>query len=443
MLPTITSMMRETILGIAVVLGGLSLSAADTNPPAAAMGSRVFLNVRDSGARADGKIKDTAAFQKALDACATNGGGTVMVPAGNYLIGSIVIGANTTLQLERNADLCGSPDIADYPMVRTRWEGEFVQAHRALISAENVANLTIQGSGNIFGPPSALSRLRNPRGPVLIELTGCTNVVLDGFTTQYQQLWSIHPLLCRNVTARNLIIRSVNTNGDGLDVDSCSDVLIERCNIDTGDDAISLKSGRGMEAVRLARPTQNVVIRDCTLVSSQFGGIGIGTEMSGGIRDVRIENCTISGHQNGIFIKSRDGRGSYMENITGENLVVNNSPTFLGINLLNKGIQASEPVTGAAEKWARVQNISFTNIKVDNVAQLVAGSEIPSERPLNNLSLANITGTCTRGITLANSVNVKLAGINVTGFQGPLLTRTNVQGTGLDNPSAPARRTDK
>jgi polygalacturonase len=431
-------MIREIILGLAVILGGFSLSAADTNSSSAAIPSRAVLNVRDFGARADGKTKDTAAFQKALDACATNGGGIVVVPAGNYLIGSIVIGANTTLQLERNADLSGSPDIADYPMVRTRWEGEFAPAHRALISAENAANLVIQGSGNIFGPPSPLSRLRNPRGPVLIEFTSCTNVVLDGFSTQYQQLWSIHPLLCRNVTARNLVIRSVNTNGDGLDVDSCSDVLIEHCNIDTGDDAISLKSGRGMEAVRLARPTQNVVIRDCTLVSSQFGGIGIGTEMSGGIRDVRIENCSISGHQNGIFIKSRDGRGSYMENITGDNLVINNSPTFLGINLLNKGIQASEPVTGKAEKWASVRNLSFTNIRLDNVAQLVAGADIPSEQPLNGLSLANVTGTCAKGITLVNSVNVKLTGINVTGFQGPLVTTTNVQGTGLDHPSAPA-----
>jgi polygalacturonase len=431
-------MIRETILGIAVVLGGFSLSAADTNKVATATGGRAFLNVRDFGARADGKTKDTAAFQKALDACATNGGGTVVVPAGNYLIGSIVMSANTTLQLERSADLSGSPDITDYPMVRTRWEGEFAPAHRALISAENASRIVIQGSGNIFGPPSSLSRLRNPRGPVLIEFTSCTNVVLDGFSTQYQQLWSIHPLLCRNFTARNLVIRSVNTNGDGLDVDSCTDVLIEHCNIDTGDDAISLKSGRGMEAVRLARPTQNVVIRDCTLVSSQFGGIGIGTEMSGGIRDVRIENCTISGHQNGIFIKSRDGRGSYMENITGENLVINNSPTFLGINLLNKGIQASEPVPGPVEKWARVQNLTFTNIKVDNVAQLVAGADIPSERPLNGLSLANVTGNCARGITLVNSANVKLAGINITGFQGPLITATNVQGTGLDHPSAPA-----
>ncbi len=397
-----------------------------------------FYNVRDFGAKGDGLTKDTKAFQAALDYCAIHGGGTVIARSNVFLIGSIVIGPSTTLRLEHGANLMGSPDIADYPLERVRWEGEFRQGHRALISSEKADNVTIAGPGSIFGPPLSVSRLRNPRGPVLIELANGTNVTLNGFSTQYQQLWSIHLLFCQNITARNLVIRTINTNGDGIDVDSCSDVLIEHCNIDTGDDAISLKSGRGMEAVRLARPTQNVIIRDCTLVSSQFGGIGIGTEMSGGIRDVHIENCFISGHQNGIFIKSRDGRGGFMENITGENLTINNSPTFVGINLLSKGIQGSEPVTNNIEKWARVKNICFTNITVDNVAQLVAGGDIPLERPLDGFSLTHVTGTCGKGVTLANSVNVKLADIKVTGFQGPLITTTNVQGVGLDDSSAPA-----
>jgi polygalacturonase len=344
--------------------------------------------------------------------------------------------SDTTLKLESRANLVGSPDIADYPLVRLRWEGEFVRGHRALISAENTAQVAILGPGFIFGPPPGLSRLREPRGPCLIELSNSTDVRLEGFTTQYQQLWSIHLLLCRNVTARRLVIRSIGANGDGLDVDSCEDVLVEQCNIDTGDDAISLKSGRGLEAVRLGRPTQNVVIRDCTLISSQFAGIGFGTEMSGGIRDVRVENCVLSGHQNSLYFKSRDGRGGFIENITCENLTVMDSPTFVAINLLRKGIQASEPVAGAVEKWARLRNLAFNNIKVVNVGELVAAQHIPPERPLDGLTLSNITGTCGKGITLANSVNVKLAAIKVTGFEGPLLTRKNVAGTGLDNPSA-------
>jgi polygalacturonase len=386
-----------------------------------------FHNVLDFGAKGDGITKDTAAFQAALDLCATNGGGTVTVPPGVYLIGSIIIGPNTTLRLEGRANLIGSRDIGDYPLIRARFEGEFGQGHRALIYSPNADNVTITGGGSIFGPPLNVSRLRNPRGPVLIELANGTNVMLNGFSTEYEQLWSIHLLFCQNVTARNLVIRTINTNGDGIDVDSCSDVTIEGCDINTGDDAISLKSGRGMAAMLLGRPTQNVLIRNCMLASSLDAGLGLGTEMSGGIRNVRLENCLICGHQNGIFIKSRDGRGGYMENITGENLTINNSPTFVGIDLVTKGIQASDPVPGDVEKWALVKNISFSHIRVNNVQALVLGTAVSTNRPIDGLMFTDITGNCSSGITLANVLNAKFDGINVTGFKGELFKTNNVQ----------------
>jgi len=389
---------------------------------------KISVNVRDLGAKGDGATKDTSAFQAALDSCTNHGGGIVTVPAGAYLIGSIVVGPNTTLQLQSGAKLTGSPDIADYPLENVRWEGEFRQGHRALISSDNANNVMISGPGTISGPPLSLSQLRNPRGPVLIELANGTNVTLDGFSTQYQRLWSIHLLLCKNITARNLVIRTpALSNGDGIDVDSCNRVTIEHCDINTGDDAISLKSGRGLSAVLLGRPTQNVLIRNCTLASSLDAGLGIGTEMSGGIRDVRLKNCLISGHQNGIFIKSRDGRGGFMENITGENLIISNSPTFIGIDLVTKGIQANDPVPGAVEKWALVKNISFSHIKVNNVQALVVGTSVSAQRPIDGLTLDNITGTCGRGISLANVLNAKFSCINVTGFSGALFQTSNVQ----------------
>ena len=401
----------------------------------ATAGAKGQFEVRAFGATGDGKTKDTAAFQKALDACKAAGGGTVLVTNGAYLIGSVVIGGNTTLQLDAHANLTGSPDVADYPLVRVRWEGEFAQGHRALISAEKADHITITGGGTITGTASGLSRLRNPRGPALLEFSECTNVTLENFSTQYQQLWSIHPLLCRKFTARNLTIRSSGSNGDGIDVDSCADVLIEHCDINSGDDAISLKSGRGAAAVALARPTQDVVIKDCKLVSSQFAGIGIGTELSGGIRNVLVENCTITGHQNAIFLKSRDGRGGFIENFAGENLIVQNSPTLLAINLLNKGIQASDPVTGDVDKWTLMNNIRFSHVQVTNITDLVLAQNIPSARPVVGLTLADIQGTCSRALVLANMTNVTLARINVTGYQGAFLTQTNVQGTGLSAPN--------
>jgi len=415
------SMIGKLILSLALVVAAGASQAAD----------QTTYNVHTFGAKGDGTTHDTAALQSALDACATNGGGTVVLSEGVYLTGSLVIGPNTTLQLAHNASIVGSPDIAEYPLVHIRWEGEFREGHRALISAENADHVTIAGPGAIFGPPISLGRLRNPRGPALIEFTSCTNALFENFATQYEQLWSIHLLFCQNLTARGLTIRSINANGDGMDIDSCKDVLIERCSIDTGDDAISVKSGRGLAAQQLGRPVENVTIRDCSLTSSIYAAIGIGTEMSGGVRNIHLENDIMSGRQNAIFIKSRDGRGGYITDITGENLIVNNSPTFIGIDLLNKGIQATDPVPGDVEKWALVKNITFKNIQLNHIAELVAGKGIPVQRPLDGLTLSNINGTCGRGITLANMTNVTLSAISVTGFSGPLVSVDNVQGTGL------------
>jgi polygalacturonase len=410
----------------------LSLLGAFTLATSVFAAEKPALDVRDFGAKGDGVTKDTAAIQKALDLCATGGGGSVLITNGNYLTGSLIIGPNTTLEIAGRTSLVGSADVADYPIVNIRWEGEFHDGHRALITASNAANVVIHGGGTIFGAPPALSKLRNPRGPVLIELISCTNAVLENFTTQYQQLWSVHLLFCKNFTARDLTIRSVDANGDGFDVDSCNGVTIEHCDINTGDDAISLKSGRGLAAQNLARPTENVIIRDCVLHSSKYAALGLGTEMSGGIRNVKLESCTISGHQNAIFIKSRDGRGGYMENISGENLTVLKSPTFIGFDLVTKGIQAADPVPGEVAKWPRVQNISFKNVKVQDVAALVVAKNIPAARPLDGLTLTDISGTCARGLTLANMTNVNFSAIHVTGFQGPLISTENVKGTGLE-----------
>lgn len=413
----------------------LALSLAQFSFAAAAAAKGEF-NVRAYGATGNGTTKDTAAFQKALDACAAAGGGTVLVPPGDYLIGNVTLGNNTTLRLASRASyIIGSPDVADYPMTQVRFEGEFVPGHRALISAVNKENIAIAGRGFIFGPPLPLSLMRNPRGPSLLEFTGCTNVTLAGFTTQYQRLWSIHPLFCRNVVAKNLTIRSVAVNGDGIDVDSCRQVLIEHCNINTGDDAIALKSGRGLAAWRLNRPTEDVTIKDCTLASSTFAALGVGTELSGGIRNVLLENCMLSGRQNAIYFKSRDGRGGYIENFTGKNLTIRNSPTFLGIDLLNKGIQASDPVTGNPTKWTQLSRIHFAHIRVENVSHLVLAHDIPSQRPVNGFSLTDVRGSCDRALDLANMTNVVLRNIRVTDYHGPFLTKANVEGKGLTHPN--------
>ena len=388
-------------------------------------------NVGTFGAIGNGTTKDTAAFQKALDTCAAAGGGTVIVPAGNYLLGSIELKSRTIMLLEKGAHLLGSPDLGDYPVMKIRWEGKWIDGHRALIFAHDTDHIAIIGPGKISSDP-ALGGRQMPRRPVLIEPMHCTNVQFKGFTTEHHTMWSIHPTYCENVVAKNLTIRSTGGNGDGIDVDSCRHVRIEGCDIATGDDCITLKSGRGLEGYRIARPTEDVLISHCTLADSIFACIGIGSETSGGIRDVRIEDCKFTRARTyAIYIKGRPGRGAFIENISATNLDVATTPGgFLRINLLNSGIQDPEPVPGD-EGIPVARNYRLDGVKVD-CGTLVDAASISPVKPLDGFSLADISGTCRKAIALANMTHVELRGIHVTGYEGPFLTQTNVQGAGLE-----------
>jgi len=418
-----------------------------------------IFNVRDYGAKGDRQTKDTDAFQKALDACAlygvTHSNGEVRVPKGNYLLGSVVLGPNTTIRLDADAYITESPNLADYPIIQARFEGEMTDCHRSLFYANHADHIAILGPGGIYATSSlCFPSNRNPRAPCVFEPVDCFDVLAENFSLQYDDpasgqrsdMWCIHPNFCSKFTARNLYIRSQLGNGDGLDIDSCSDVVIEGCDISTGDDAIALKSGRGMEATRMGRPTTDVTIRNCQLHSVIFAAVAIGSEISGGIRNVDIHDCTLSGVQNAIFIKSRQGRGAFIENFTGEDLVIESSPTFIGINLVSTGIPATEPVPGPLYDWTIVRNLNFDGVEVKNVQTLIGSSggqdtppEISPDAPILGFTLNNITGTCQKGIFLDNVANAHFSKILVKGFSGNLLNLTNVTGTGLENPTASAR----
>lgn len=316
-------------------------------------------NVRETGAAGDGATKDTEAFQRALDACGATGGGEVVVPAGNYLVGSIELRPRTTIRLAEGARIVGSSDVADYPLTRIRWEGRWVQGHRALIFASDADQIAIVGPGHIAGP-EALGRLRDPRAPALIEPLHCSGVRLEGFSTTHASMWSIHPTRCAEVTASHLKIRSTGGNGDGIDVDSCRNVHVDHCDIDTGDDSIALKSGRGLEGFRAAEPSENITITDCTLGDANYACIGIGSEMSGSIRNVTIERCTFTHSKtNSIYIKGRPGRGGVIESITARDLsVVSADGAFLRINLLKSGKEGEDPVP-APKAYRRVGIFPF------------------------------------------------------------------------------------
>ncbi|MBD0365400.1 MAG: right-handed parallel beta-helix repeat-containing protein [Flavisolibacter sp.] len=397
---------------------------------------KLTLNVRDFGAVGDGKTKDTVAMQQAIDRCYVLGGGEVLIPAGNYFTGAIALRSNVLLRLEKDAVLTGSPDFADYPVMQVRWEGKWILGHTALIYAVDADNIGIVGPGKIMGNHALGGRptTQNPlRHPALIEPIGCNNIRLEDFSTDYHLMWSLHPTYCENIFIKGLTIRSTGGNGDGIDIDSCKHVRIDACDIATGDDCISLKSGRGMEGYTLLRTTEDVHITNCTFADSIFACIGIGSETSGGIRNVRIENCKFTyAKTHGVYIKSRPGRGAFIEDIICNNLEVSGMEGgFLRFNLLGSGLQDQVPVPGY-EGIPTVKNFRFTNIKVKDVPVLVDGTAVHPDKPLEGFTLSYVTGTCAKGISLANIKKATLSNIHVTGYTGPLLSIHNVTGKGLE-----------
>jgi polygalacturonase len=411
--------------------------------PGAASGQasrKLTLNVRDFGAVGDGKTKDTAAIQQALDRCSVLGGCEVLVPAGEYLTGAFALRSNTTLRLERGATILGTPDFADYPVTQVRWEGKWIQGHVGLIYAIDAEHIGVVGPGRVVGN-AALGGRPTPqqplRHPALIEPIGCDDVRLEDFSTEYARMWSVHPTYTDNILIRNLTIRSTGGNGDGIDIDSCKHVRIEGCDISTDDDCISIKSGRGMEGYTLLRTSEDILITGCTLADSIYACIGIGSETSGGIRGVRIEHCRFTHAQtHAIYIKSRPGRGAFIEDITATDLDVSGMVGgFLRFNFLGSGLQDQSPVPGL-EGIPTLKNFRFSNIRVKDVPVLVDGASVHPDKPLEGFSLTNVTGTAAKGISLANVRDAKLRDIRVTGYTGPLVGVHNVTGSGLKGAAA-------
>jgi polygalacturonase len=273
-----------------------------------------------------------------------------------------------------------------------------------------------------------------------MEFTYCKNLLIQDVFTQGNDMWSTHPVYCENVTFKNVIVHS---GADGIDVDSCKHVVIDGCQFETRDDCISLKSGRGMEANLIAIPCEDVRISNCTFNDAVWACIGIGSETSGGIRNVLVEHCKCLGARtHSIYIKSRPGRGAFIEDITMNDLEVSNAKLgFLRINILNSGLQDPNPVPGL-EGIPTIRNYKFNNIRVTDVPVLVQANEIDPDKPLDGFSLTNVTGTCGKGILLANMKHVELKDIKVTGFSGPLLSTQNVTGKGLEG-AVPLTETTK
>lgn len=326
---------------------------------------RVY-NVIDFGAKGDGKTKNTAAINAAINKCSSEGGGHVLIANGDYLTGAIHLKSNVDLHIDANAILRFSTEPGDYlPLVRTRWEGDDCYNFSPLIYAEGQTNFAVTGNGILNGQGSftdwwpwkgsksygwtkgmrsqldpscrpLLKKYNDTQVPVekrqmgvgyylrpqFISFIHCKNFKIEDVTMVNSPFWVIHPLLSENVIIRGVTVSSEGPNNDGCDPESCKNVLIENCTFNTGDDCIALKSGRDFDGRRENVAIENVIVRNCKMRKGH-GGVSMGSEISGGCRNIFVENCEMSSPEleRAILIKTNNSRGGttdgvYVRNVT-------------------------------------------------------------------------------------------------------------------------------
>jgi hypothetical protein len=304
------------------------------------------VSIAEHGAMPGGQHKNTSAIAAAIADVAAAGGGRVLVPEGVWLTGPIHLKSGVDLHLAAGAVLRFSDTFADYlPAVFVRSGGIEMWNYSPLIYARDCTTIAITGPGRldgnakawwpwktnetrrgfemaaagvpvaerVFGTPEAAIR------PSFVGLVSCTNVLLEDFTIGSGPNWTIHPIYCENVIVRGVTVATDGPNNDGIDPDSCRNVLIEQCTFDTGDDCVVLKSGYDQDGRRVGRPTENVVMRHCTSKRGH-GGLVIGSEMSGSVRNVFMHDCDFEGTDRVLRIKSRPGRGGVVERVWVENV---------------------------------------------------------------------------------------------------------------------------
>lgn len=315
------------------------------------------------GARGNGTTDCTAAFRKAIAACSKSGGGRVVVPAGSFLTGPIHLKSNVNLHVTKAATIKFSQNTTDYlPLVFSRWEGMELMNYSPFIYAFNQRNIAITGQGTLDGQANnevwwpwngrpqygwktgepnqrksrtALVEMIEKNVPVSERVFGdghylrpqfiqpyrCQNVLIQGVTIKNSPMWEIHPVLCTNVIVEKVSISSHGPNNDGCDPESCRDVLIKDCFFDTGDDCIAIKSGRNADGRRLGVPTENIVIQGCHMKDGH-GGITVGSEISGGVRNLFAEDCRLDSENldHALRVKNNAMRGGLLENFYFRNI---------------------------------------------------------------------------------------------------------------------------
>jgi len=410
------------------------------------------IDIRDYGAVGDGVTLNTKAFAKAIAACAKKGGGRVLVPAGIWLSGPIHLKSKINLHVQKGAELRFSDKFSDYlPVVFTRWEGLECYNYSPLIYAKDCKNIAITGSGKLNGQgqkwwnwkaiqkPGAirlynmacdgvavkkrvLGTEKDALRPAFIEAVNCKNFLVEGITIGSGPMWTLHPLYCDNVLIRKVNIITRGVNNDGLIIDSTRNVLIEDCYFDTGDDCVVLKSGLNEDGWRVGRPTEKVVVRHCK-TKEGHGGVTIGSEMSGDVRDIFVHDCEFNGTNNGIRVKSMRGRGAVVENLWVQNIKMGRiSRAALTFNTFYTQ-STLKPSTKTPPVF---RNIHLKNITCEYAMRAAKIIGLP-EQPLENFTLENVSIASRWGLECINVKDIKLTGVKISPIKAPVMFVKNSQ----------------
>jgi len=450
--------------------------------------------ITDYGAIEDGLSLNTEAINSAIRACNEAGGGKVVIPPGVWVTGPIRLQSNVNLHAREGAVVLFSKDFDDYPFVRTYFEGQRDLRAMPLLFGDSIENIAITGRGIFDGSgeiwrPVKKSKLTegqwnslvrsggalNDRGdiwwpskyayeasldpasfrsrplddpeldkykpffrPPLLQLINCDKVLLEGPIFENSPGWCLHPLMCTNLTVNNITVRNpwYAQNGDGIDVESCEYVSIKNSRFDVGDDAICIKSGKNKEGRDRGRPTRYVVVDNC-VVHHGHGGFVVGSEMSGGVSDIWVRNCTFTGTDVGLRFKSTRGRGGVVENIHIENIrMIDIARDAIIFNLFYAGLAPTEmgedPIGSlvanapeVSEETPEFRNIHISNVSCQGANRAIQILGLP-EMPVSDLTVENAVFSSDRGINCLFASGLTLNNVRVVTDGHPVAQLVNV-----------------
>lgn len=459
------------------------------------------VKITEFGGVGDGQTLNSEAFAKAMKALSSSGGGTLVVPEGVWFTGPIVFQSNINLHLKKGALILFSPNFNLYPIVETVFEGLDTRRCQSPISGRDLINVAITGEGTINGYGDAwrplkknkvtasewknkvasggivkndawypsegsfkgaeISDMNVPKDdltheqwneikdflrPVMVSFIRCKNLYLEGVLFENSPSWNLHPLMCENVILDGIFARNPGyaQNGDGLDLESCKNTIIVNSLFDVGDDGICIKSGKDEDGRRRGIPTENVIVENCKVFQGH-GGFVVGSEMSGGVKNISVKNCQFLGTDVGLRFKSTRGRGGIVENIYISDIYMYNIATdsylfdlFYGGKSASEALEESEDNNVDAKKYeVNEQTPVFRNIFVKNIVSRNARramffNGLP-EMKISNIHVENVHITAEYGAEVNNSTDIVFKNVHIVPRKGSALILKEVENFQSEN----------